>query len=300
MDSSKNTVSENIANLRKAKGYTQEELANAVGVSAQAVSKWECGGLPDVTLIPSIAQFLGITSDDIFGISGNVYKANEKSFTRKICEEIYNNSEFSTSNPELYFEGIRDIIYASHQAIFHDGDIIYSLSEREKNLGITEISKKNQETTVTSEFNDDKGISILSMNENLPLAFIMKQPEDPSVLEITDDMKALFTLLGSDEGAKMISNMYSENYDGQWSIKKCAEMLDVSEEFFTQSLPLLSKLRFVKDSGVEIDGEFYTTICIDGHTPSNLTGLIAMAVMITQPQRWYCMYCRNRSRPYLG
>ena len=42
-----------ISELRKNKGVKQEELANAVGVSTQAVSKWENGGTPDTELLPA-------------------------------------------------------------------------------------------------------------------------------------------------------------------------------------------------------------------------------------------------------
>ncbi len=44
-------LSERIAALRKEHGLTQEQLGNMVGVSAQAVSKWEKGGTPDVELL---------------------------------------------------------------------------------------------------------------------------------------------------------------------------------------------------------------------------------------------------------
>ena len=44
-----NTLGDNIARFRKAAGLTQEELGTTVGVSAQAVSRWECGGAPSPT-----------------------------------------------------------------------------------------------------------------------------------------------------------------------------------------------------------------------------------------------------------
>ena len=50
-----NLLGEQIAKYRKAAGLTQDELGKAVGISAQAVSRWECGGAPDITLLPAIA-----------------------------------------------------------------------------------------------------------------------------------------------------------------------------------------------------------------------------------------------------
>jgi len=57
-------IGSNIAALRKEKGITQEELANALGVSAQAVSKWENNSsCPDVSLLTDIADYFGVTVD---------------------------------------------------------------------------------------------------------------------------------------------------------------------------------------------------------------------------------------------
>ena len=59
-------VGEQIAVLRKAKGLTQSELGERIGVSFQAVSKWERGeALPDVTLLPDLAKILETTVDFI-------------------------------------------------------------------------------------------------------------------------------------------------------------------------------------------------------------------------------------------
>ena len=59
-----------ITKFRKAAGITQEELGRAAGVSTQAVSRWENGGAPDVTLLPAIADRLGVTIDALFGREG--------------------------------------------------------------------------------------------------------------------------------------------------------------------------------------------------------------------------------------
>lgn len=54
--------------LRRHDGRTQEDLANVLGVTSQAVSRWESGGsYPDMNLIPSIANYFGITIDELFG-----------------------------------------------------------------------------------------------------------------------------------------------------------------------------------------------------------------------------------------
>jgi len=53
--------------IRINRGITQEQLGVSVGVSAQAVSKWEKKGFPDASVLPAIADCLGVTIDELFG-----------------------------------------------------------------------------------------------------------------------------------------------------------------------------------------------------------------------------------------
>ena len=65
------TLGNNIRTFRRRDRKTQEALAEALGVTAQAVSRWESGGsYPDMSLIPSIANFFGVSIDELFGYEG--------------------------------------------------------------------------------------------------------------------------------------------------------------------------------------------------------------------------------------
>ena len=58
-----------IRSLRMERGWTQEELGERVGVSAQAVSKWETGqSLPDISQLPLLSKAFGVTTDLLFGL----------------------------------------------------------------------------------------------------------------------------------------------------------------------------------------------------------------------------------------
>ena len=60
------TIGSRIARFRKASGMTQEDLANLMGVSSQAVSKWENdASCPDISLLPQLSKVLGITTDEL-------------------------------------------------------------------------------------------------------------------------------------------------------------------------------------------------------------------------------------------
>ena len=60
------TIGKRIALLRKEKGLTQEELATHMGVSPQAVSKWENDKTcPDISALPRLARLLGVSVDEL-------------------------------------------------------------------------------------------------------------------------------------------------------------------------------------------------------------------------------------------
>lgn len=62
-------IKNTLKKLRQQKNITQEQLADHLGITYQSVGKWERGeGFPDITLIPTIALYFGITSDELLGI----------------------------------------------------------------------------------------------------------------------------------------------------------------------------------------------------------------------------------------
>lgn len=60
-------IGNKIKELRKQRGITQEQLADSIGISFQAVSKWENNiALPDITLAPILASYFGVSMDELF------------------------------------------------------------------------------------------------------------------------------------------------------------------------------------------------------------------------------------------
>ena len=76
-------IGENIARLRKEKGWTQAELGEKLGVSNQAVSKWESGmTMPDIMLLPTLADMFGIYIDELFS------REVKTQVTYSLCAEL--------------------------------------------------------------------------------------------------------------------------------------------------------------------------------------------------------------------
>ena len=84
-------LGQKIRELRHRDGRTQEALAEAIGVTSQAVSRWEAnGGYPDIGMIPSIANYFGISIDELFGYN------NERS--KKIDEMVQKIDQMNHQN----------------------------------------------------------------------------------------------------------------------------------------------------------------------------------------------------------
>lgn len=90
------SIAKNIASLRKAKGITQEQLAQAINVSSQAVSKWETdASQPDVQTLPLIADFFDVSIDYLYYGKDVTYSdIYEKNFEKvasypQMCKESY-------------------------------------------------------------------------------------------------------------------------------------------------------------------------------------------------------------------
>ena len=68
-------LAKNIRRLRRERELSQEQLAEAVGVSVQSVSHWETANTyPDMELLPTLAGFFGVTTDELLGVSGEARK----------------------------------------------------------------------------------------------------------------------------------------------------------------------------------------------------------------------------------
>lgn len=69
-----NIFSENLKKLRNSKHLTQEQVAEALKVSPQSVSRWECGNtFPDIMLLPEIARLYSVTVDDLYRENSYAY-----------------------------------------------------------------------------------------------------------------------------------------------------------------------------------------------------------------------------------
>ena len=124
----------NIRQYRRKDKRTQEQLAEVLGVTAQAVSRWESGGsYPDMDLIPSIANFFGVTIDELFGYEGDRNKRIE-ALESQIYDMIVMNNGRDVCVAEcialarkslLEFPGNEKLMLALASTLFNAGYVRY-------------------------------------------------------------------------------------------------------------------------------------------------------------------------------
>ena len=84
-----NTLGARIVKYRKAKAMTQEALAEQMGVSSQAVSKWENDvSCPDISLLPKISRVLGVTTDELLTGNSNEVKVVPQELRKSLDELV--------------------------------------------------------------------------------------------------------------------------------------------------------------------------------------------------------------------
>ncbi len=94
-------IGNKIRELRKQRGITQEQLAESIGISFQAVSKWENNiALPDITLAPILASFFGVSMDELFDFSLKEIECAVKNIT----DEAYKHRENNPSESRRILE----------------------------------------------------------------------------------------------------------------------------------------------------------------------------------------------------
>lgn len=112
------TIGKKLYELRKQSGFTQDYVAEKLGVSAQAVSKWENDiACPDIMTLPNIANLYGISIDELFKneeVKSNVKfekteKVNENELIFRVYVDTANGDDIKVNLPYLLVKEIINV-----------------------------------------------------------------------------------------------------------------------------------------------------------------------------------------------
>lgn len=127
-------LGQKIRELRRRDERTQEALAEAIGVTSQAVSRWEAnGGYPDMEMIPSIANYFGISIDELFGYNNErskkidelAAKIDQMNFQNNGVDININECISLARNALIEFPGNEKIMLCLASVLYNAGYVRY-------------------------------------------------------------------------------------------------------------------------------------------------------------------------------
>ena len=142
-------IGSKIKDLRRKHKITQEQLADAVGVSFQAVSKWEnCIALPDITLVPVIAHYFGISTDELLSFDSSEIK-------KEIEDLVVKSAECRETDPDkgrkILEEGLKK--YPDDEILLNN--LLYVINYSETPDETIAVASKLIDKTTSSEIKFD-------------------------------------------------------------------------------------------------------------------------------------------------
>lgn len=127
------SIGEIISKCRQDRKLSQEEFATRLGVTPQAVSKWERGGgLPDVALVGGICRVLGISADELLGLDeSRVVENGSPVMTREIKNSMFSEPlviQFGMGLVPCFAEGMKtDYVYQKRKELAYEAGILMPL-----------------------------------------------------------------------------------------------------------------------------------------------------------------------------
>ena len=276
-----NLIGKNIARLRKDKGAKQEELANFVGVSAQAVSKWENGGVPDTELLPKIADFFNVSTDKLFG--------REFSDSPGTLDTIFADISGTPENERI--SRAFDLCWMIQQSVFGK---IFSTPESLREEA-TDFGENDQ---AYSRILLDSGYTEMGLFNRM--RYFLLVPDDfdkDSALLNGIDYPAFFSVLSDKDVFAALVFLYKRESKNAFTAKLLSRELDLTPEKAELVISGLSKLRILHRSTAEIDDE-PVDIYTFSPRPSFVSMLIFVREMIDIPNVFYVSN-EGRQKPYL-
>ena len=231
------SLSANIKRLRLEKNLTQEQLATKLGVSAQAVSKWETSETyPDGALLVPLANELGVSLDELFG-NETVTMAD---ISGRIVKLIHN------TEAKERFNVARDIGWQIERGLFN------CRMEIEKKYDPNEI--KNQKNA--SYILDDNGFTIVS-NGKEPFFSVFPQPVEGygHFLNDKEDLQKIFTALSHTDTMNALIYLYQKNENFVFESAVLQRDCEITNDQINAVIDDLLTLKLIWKQELAINGE---------------------------------------------
>ena len=272
------SLSANIKRLRQEKNLTQEQLAAKLGVSAQAVSKWETSETyPDGALLVPLANELGVSLDTLFD-NDSVSMADISERIMKLMQE---------TDAKERFHVARDIGWQIERGLFN------CRMEIEQDYDPNEIKNQKQASYIL----DDNGFTIVS-NGKEPFFSVFPQPKEGfgNFLNDKEDLQKIFAALSRENTMKALVYLYQKTGNHVFESAVLAKDCDIADDQMDAVLKDLLLLKLVRGQKLTINGEERTLYY--SHPSHNLLAVFLMAREIGYKGS-YCLQSHNRNTPFI-
>lgn len=280
-------IGEKISAYRKSKGYTQEQLGELVGVSGQAVSKWENGGVPDTYLLPAVAKALGVSIDALFDMEKKISDCTQDEILDHLFEFCLQNSCEKSHDFDL-FEFLFETVWTLQSA--------YLGNESRRTLkDVVEKNRGNQQ--ITSQIINNGGTTYLSLVENFPFfCAVWDNPEISKKLLSEKSFGDFFSLLASNEGMRAIIFTQSTTETSQYTAEMMAKKIGISVEKFLEIEPSLVKFGLLNEDTLTLNDQVIKVY--RKWSNPEIRPLLIMAYQFINARQCYYNFTCNRTKPY--
>lgn len=275
-------IGKQIASMRKEKGIKQEELANYVGVSTQAVSKWENGGVPDTELLPKIADFFSVSVDSLFGRNITDYSDLRSALIKKICD---------TPRDER-FKLVFNYCWDIERALMPNGHTIEdgSIEDYEKEIGAN--------AQHYSSIMQNDGFTRMGIANRSQYFLIVPEPKSTDDAYFKGiDYPSFFGDISDGDFWNACIYLNKRDYKKAFTTALFINKLGINDKKAGEILSKLKKYKMVYSTEIEMDDEIQTVYHFSP-TPSFIALLIFAREIIEKPEI-FAYYCENRGTPYL-
>ena len=274
-------IGKNIAELRKANGVKQDEVARFVGVSAQAVSKWENGGVPDTELLPKIAEFFNVSIDELFGLQNNRSINIYDAILDDICK----------TKGENRIARVFELCWMMEQSMY---GTIFSDPER----FWEEALAHNENDQLYSRVLVDSGYTEMGLFNRMQYFLVVPdaKDKDKALLEGID-YPSFFKVLSDPDIFQTLVFLYKRESRHLFTEQLLITELNLTPNKAKEVMSELLRLRIVQKQFAEVGGETMSLYHFWSR-PSFVSMLIFAREMIDIPQNFY-VNNDGRRKPFL-
>ena len=278
-----------IAQLRRKKSVTQEELAKYVGVSTQAVSKWENGGAPDVEILPKIADFFAVPIDELFNRSITDYTDLQASLIKKIQETA----------PEQQFKTVLNYCWDIERALYTFSSNFLLENGHFEDGSIEDYENKlSQQEQRYSSILSDYGFTRMGIANQLQYFLIVPEMQDTNIALFEGvDYLTFFKDFSDKDVFDACIFLHKRESNKGFTDNLFVKNLKIETNKAKQIIDVLEKYKLLAKTQIEMDDEIQT-IYYFKPTPSFIAFLIFAKEMIKKPGH-FSYYSECREKPYL-